>query len=121
MDWIALYREIAEYGGNFGDPVIDLVETNPFSLLEELPPDPESLTRVSVAALCWLSSAIDNGGHSFTVAEFGESVDKFIHEGLGCPCSSIRGAFRAFHQSETSFNLALRAVYHEVVLPELEP
>ena len=114
----AMYREILEYDGYFGDP-IDTLGFDPWKMVRR-----DSLTEferkgVCVSMLCHLATAIDNGTYEDAVAgESATQVRLALRDGLIDDLPLIKQALTAFLQSDAAFCAALENVYREWIIPE---
>ena len=112
----AMYSEIIDYRGSFGDP-IDHRLWNPYDVIRDPGLDPYVRTGVSVAVLHYLDAAIENSTYEDAVSAEGERARALLSEGMLDHTPAIRAAAEAFFQSEQTFLAALRLVYEQVVLP----
>ncbi|MEM7426081.1 MAG: hypothetical protein AAF441_08295 [Pseudomonadota bacterium] len=115
---LAMYREIVNYDGDFGDG-IDTPLANPWQMLNGGIPLTEAHRRAAcVSALCHLLHEIDNSTYEETLSRpGGKEAGRLLELGLVGDLPLARDAFRAFFQSELAFIHALRPVCHAWVLP----
>jgi len=109
-----MFSEIRSYGGNFGDPIVDLVDFNPIDVLKD---EVESFQiGAGVGLLVNFASHIDNATYedaSQSIAA--EELKVAIHEKYCKQYTSVYFAFCAAFESEVEFNVALSEVYRNHV------
>ena len=114
----AMYREIASYDGDFGDPIAASFSFDPWSYLEHNHLSEFERRGVIVAILVNLMSAIDNSTHADVVtSREGKSATSLANQNLAEKIPHFRSALEGFSQSEEAFSRALRPIYLEWVQP----
>lgn len=116
-----MYREIANYHGNFGDPICGTFSFDPWKML-----DSDMLTEferkgVLVAMLVDLMAAIDNATHEDAVASaLGDKARRVLNKKSAEDFPLVTKALVDFFQSEQAFSDALTPIYREWIVPAIQ-
>ena len=110
----AMYADIEEYGGDFGDSV-GSGTYDPYVEIRSPRLTPFEKTGVSVALLVYLTTAIDNSTYDDALANQGRLIRSVIAEGLLDDEPAVLTAANSFLESEDAFYAQLRNVYDKVV------
>ena len=110
----AMLEEIRNYSGNFGDPIVDLIDFNPLEILAS--GNPESSVGAGIALLVNFSNHVDNA--TYQDAKLGKAaleIQSAITSGYCSGKVTLFNAFKSALVSETAYNQALKEVYFEYV------
>ena len=113
---LAMYREIHDYGGDFGAPVMSSFSFDPWELYDR--EDLSDLERqgVKVALLAELMSIIDNSTHEEAVlSSIGRRALVLADSVVETDSPHFASALRGFVKSEKAFAHSLRPIYEEWV------
>ena len=105
-----IYREISLYSGNFGDPIVDLIDFNPIEIFRS---NNDVLNPgVGIALLVLHVSNIDNS--TFEDAQkhgVAQDIKEVLDQGYCRKFTKLEVAFSKALQSEILMNEALEEVY----------
>ncbi|MEP4247195.1 hypothetical protein [Tateyamaria sp.] len=113
-----MYREIANYSGGFGDPVVSTFSFDPWRHIERNDLSEFEHRGVIVAILVLLMSAIDNSSHANVLASSkGKTALKLLDRDLVERFPELKVALEGFSQSEEVFAVSIHPIYLKWVQP----
>lgn len=112
-----MFEEIRSYRGNFGDPIVDIIDFDPTKILQSNPKQEEILIGTGIALLVEFSSCIDNSDYQTAVdsKEFRALQNALINRWFA-NFPIIETAFKCATSSESEFNSSLQEIYRKYVL-----
>lgn len=107
-----MLQEIRLYNGNFGDPIVDLVDFDPIEVLEGAPERNEIVVGAGIALLVEFCSAIDNSDYASVLGtKEHRALSQALSNGWFAHLPHIEQAMRSAFVSEPEFLSALLDVY----------
>lgn len=115
-----MYQEIVSYSGNFGDPIIDTINYDPFKVIDDPNLSDFQKEGVFIAILSWAMTVIDSSGHTDALkGDVAGKVKAVLHNHERSMPQTIQKAFKAFFVSEEVLVEAFGDIYKQVVLPKI--
>jgi len=111
----AMYSEILDYSGNFGDPIVSCITFDPIKVLEEHPLR-EIQIGAGIALLVEFTSAIDNSTYESALkGSTAKNINTALENEYCKNIPEVYSAFKLSAKSEKDFLHSLVTVYFKYV------